>query len=189
MNAHRTSSLAGHLLIAMPALADPNFARTVTLICEHNEQGALGVTVNRPLEITLAEVLAQLRLGTTDAVAAGAPVYHGGPCHTERGFVVHDATHEFAATLRVTDDLAVTTSQDVLKSIAAGIAPPRTLVALGCAGWAPGQLEQEMAENAWLSVPGTARVLFDTPYDRRWHAAAGLLGIDIRLLTGDAGHA
>ncbi|MCA1799076.1 MAG: YqgE/AlgH family protein [Xanthomonadaceae bacterium] len=189
MNARETTSLAGHLLIAMPTLADPNFSRTVTFLCEHDEQGALGVTINRPLEITLGEVLAQLQLPTDDAVVAGAPVFHGGPCHTERGFVIHDATHEYAATLRVTDELAVTTSQDVLKSIASGIAPPRILVALGCAGWAPGQLEQELAENTWLSVPGAARIVFETPFDQRWDAAAGLLGVDIRLLTGDAGHA
>lgn len=189
MNTRTTTSLAGHLLIAMPALADPNFSRTVTFICEHDAQGALGVTINRPLEITLGEVLAQLRLPTDDGVLAGAPVFHGGPCHTERGFVIHDATHEYAATLRVTEELAVTTSQDVLKSIAAGIAPPRVLVALGCAGWAPGQLEQELAENTWLSVPGAASIVFETPSDLRWDAAAGLLGVDIRLLTGDAGHA
>lgn len=189
MSAAHATSLAGHLLIAMPSLADPNFARTVTFLCEHDANGALGVTVNRPLDMTLDEVFAQLRLSTDDAVVAGTPVYHGGPCHTERGFVLHDASHEFAATLRVTDGLAVTTSQDILKSIAAGIAPPRTLVALGCAGWGPGQLEQELAENAWLSVPGAPGILFDTPYERRWDAAARLLGVDIALLSSDAGHA
>lgn len=183
------TSLAGDLLIAMPALADPNFHRSVSLICEHNEFGALGVVINRPLDMTLAEVLAQFDLKTEDALVAGQPVYHGGPVQTERGFVLHDGRREYEATLRINNGLAVTTSRDVLESLATGNGPGRVLVALGYAGWAAGQLEQELTENAWLNAPGDARVLFDTPPERRWQAAAESLGVDLRLLTGDAGHA
>lgn len=183
------NSLAGHLLIAMPTLADPHFSRTVTFVFEHTDEGALGVTVNRPAAMTVGEVLSQLGLGDGGPAAADAPVFHGGPVHVERGFVLHDAAHAYASTLRAAPDIAVTTSRDVLEAVAARTAPSRILVALGCAGWAPGQLEQEMLDNSWLSVPASAEVLFDTPADRRWDAAARLLGIDVRLLSGDAGHA
>lgn len=181
-------SLAGQLLVAMPALADYNFSRTVTLVCEHNEHGALGVVVNRPLDMTLDEVLQQFALSTTDELVAGAHVYHGGPVQTERGFVIHDGNGDFEGSLRIGPDLAVTTSRDVLEAIAAGSGPTRVLVALGYAGWAGGQLEHEMAENSWLSVPVDAGILFDVPAAERWTATAGLLGIDLRLLN-QVGHA
>src|SRR5690606_9148161 len=145
--------------------ADPNFTRTVTYLCEHNEYGALGVTVNRPLGMSLAEVLEQYGLSTDDALIAGQPVFHGGPVQPERGFVLHDAGREFDATLRVDARVAVTASRDVLESLAAGQGPSRTLVALGYAGWAPGQLEQELADNAWLHAPCTPELLFATPVD------------------------
>ena len=183
------TSLAGHLLIAMPALADPHFARTVTYLCEHNEYGALGVTVNRPLDMTLSEVLEQYGLATDDALVAGQPVYAGGPVQAERGFVLHDAGREYDATLPVDERVAVTASRDVLEALAAGTGPGRVLVALGYAGWAPGQLEQELADNAWLHAPCAPELLFTTPSERRWHAAAAALGIDLGLLAGHAGHA
>lgn len=182
-------NFAGQYLIAMPSLADPNFARTVTLVCEHNEHGALGVTVNRPLDMTLSEVLEQIDLRTDDAVVAGQPVYLGGPVQPERGFVVHDGTHEFDATLKVGDGLAVTTSRDVLESLAAGTGPGSVIVTLGYAGWAAGQLEQEMADNAWLNVPGDPRILFKTPSERRWEAAAASIGVDVHSIATGAGHA
>lgn len=181
--------LAGQLLIAMPSLADPNFHRTVGLLCEHNEQGALGVVINRAMDMTVAEVLEQFGLRTDNAVLAAKPVFLGGPVQTERGFVVHDGDRDFDTTLRITPDLAVTTSRDVLEQIAAGTGPRRTLVALGYSGWAGGQLEQELAENSWLSAPADHGVLFDTAPEQRWDAAAGLLGIDIHLLSGEVGHA
>ena len=184
-----TVSLAGHVLIAMPSLNDPNFSRTVTLLCEHNEYGALGVTVNRPLDMTLSEVFEQYALATDDEVTGGQPVYLGGPVQPERGFVLHDAGREFDATLRVDDRIAVTASRDVLESLAAGNGPPRALVALGYAGWAPGQLEHELAENTWLHVRCEPGLLFDVPASHRWIEAARALGVDIRLLGGDAGHA
>lgn len=182
-------NFAGQYLIAMPSLADPNFARTVTLVCEHNDYGALGVVVNRPLDMTLSEVLEQVGLRTDDAVVAGQPVYLGGPVQPERGFVVHDGTREFEATLKVGDGLAVTTSRDVLESLAAGTGPGSVVVTLGYAGWAAGQLEQEMADNAWLNVPGDPRILFATPTERRWEAAAASIGVDVHAIAGGAGHA
>lgn len=182
-------SLAGHVLIAMPSLSDPNFSKTVTLLCEHNEYGALGVTINRPLDMALAEVLEQYGLATEDELVAGQPVFLGGPVQPERGFVLHDAGHEFDATLQVDDRIAVTASRDVLESLAAGTGPPRALVALGYAGWAPGQLEHELAENTWLHVRCEPGILFEVPASRRWTEAARALGVDIRLLGGDAGHA
>lgn len=181
-------SLAGQLLVAMPALADYNFTRSVTLVCEHNEHGALGVVVNRPLDMTVDEVLHQFGLATTDAAVASAHVFHGGPVQTERGFVIHDGERDYDGTLRVGPDLAVTTSRDVLAAMATGAGPSHTLVALGYAGWAGGQLEQEMAENSWLSVPVDAAILFDVAAADRWTAAAALLGVDLRLLY-QVGHA
>lgn len=182
-------SLAGHVLIAMPALADPNFSRTVTYLCEHNEYGALGVTVNRPLNMQLAEVLEQYGLETDDALVAGLPVYHGGPVQEDRGFVLHDAGNEYDATLHIDDRVSVTASRDIIEAIAAGSGPTRVLVALGYAGWGPGQLEQELAENTWLHAPCEPELLFATPTTHRWQAAAESLGVDIRLLGSDAGHA
>ncbi len=192
MSAHHDESatrFGGQFLIAMPTLADPNFHRTVTLVCEHNEHGALGVVVNRPLDMTLGEVLEQFHLRTDDAIVAGQPVYLGGPVQPERGFVVHDGVHDFDGTLRISDGLAVTTSRDVLEAVAAGTGPGRVLVTLGYAGWAAGQLEQEMAENAWLNVPGDPRILFETPSERRWETAAESIGVDVRTIAGEAGHA
>ena len=182
-------SLAGHVLIAMPALADPNFSRTVTYLCEHNEYGALGVTVNRPLDMRLAEVLEQYGLSTDDALVAGTPVYHGGPVQEDRGFVLHDAGTEYDATLRVDERVSVTASRDILEAIAGGSGPPRVLVALGYAGWGPGQLEQELAENTWLHAPCEPALLFATPVDQRWSTAAETIGVDIRLLGDGVGHA
>jgi putative transcriptional regulator len=185
--------LTGHLLIAMPGLADPNFHRTVTYICEHSEEGALGLVINRPLAIDLGEVFDQLDLTAADPVLARQPVLQGGPVHPERGFVLHegdaDAAVGFDATLTVTDSIRVTTSQDILAALAGGRGPRRAVLALGYAGWAAGQLEEELAANAWLSVPATPELIFDTPFEARWRAAARLLGIDLATLSSDAGHA
>lgn len=185
--------LTGHLLIAMPGLADPNFHRTVTYICEHSEEGALGLVINRPLGIDLGEVFDQLDLTAADPALARQPVLQGGPVHPERGFVLHegdaDAAAGFDATLAVTASIRVTTSQDILAALAGGRGPRRAVLALGYAGWAAGQLEDELAANAWLSVPATPELIFDTPFEARWHAAARLLGIDLATLSSDAGHA
>lgn len=183
------TSLTGCLLIAMPAMQDPNFVRTVTYICEHGDQGALGIVINRPLDMELGAIFEQLDLSPTDPALARQPVYQGGPVQQERGFVLHESAGEFDSTVAVTDRIRVTTSQDILAALARGEGPRRVLVALGYAGWGAGQLEREMGENAWLSVPATPEILFETPFERRWREAARLLGVDLATLSADSGHA
>jgi putative transcriptional regulator len=184
-----TTNLTGHLLIAMPSMLDPNFARTVTYICEHSDQGALGLVINRPLDMDLGEVLEQMALEPRDAELARLPILRGGPVELQRGFVIHDSHREWDATVAVTDQIFVTTSQDILSAMAAGSGPEHALVALGYAGWSAGQLEREIAENAWLSVPASAQLLFDVPFEERWEQAAALLGVDLAMLSSQAGHA
>ncbi len=181
--------LTGHLLIAMPAMADPNFVRTVTYICEHTDQGALGIVINRPLQMDLGEVFQQLALQDTDAALARQPVLRGGPVQTERGFVLHEPSRQWDATVAVSDSVHLTTSQDILAALAGGTGPKRALMALGYAGWGAGQLEMEIGANAWLNVPATDTIVFDTPFEARWAAAAGLLGINLAMISSEAGHA
>lgn len=181
-------SLTHHFLIAMPALEDPNFSRTVTYVCEHNEDGALGIVINRPSELVLGDLLSHLEIDC-EAECARAPVHVGGPVQRERGFVLHPTAGDWDASLEIGGSISVTTSRDILEALAAGTGPARFLVALGYAGWGPGQLEQEMADNAWLSGPAEASVLFDTGDAERWRAAAALLGVDLSLLSSDSGHA
>jgi putative transcriptional regulator len=185
--------LTGHLLIAMPAMQDPNFVKTVTYICEHSDQGALGIVINRPLAMDLGTIFDQLELEPTDPDLARQPVLQGGPVHQERGFVLHEPADptggEFDATLAVTDAIRVTTSQDILTAMARGTGPKRALVALGYAGWGAGQLESELAQNAWLSVPASPQIIFDTPFEQRWRESARLLGIDLNVISSQAGHA
>jgi putative transcriptional regulator len=184
-----SSYLTNHFLIAMPTLADPNFFHTVTYICEHNGEGAMGIVFNRPLGITLGEVLEHMNITTDDDEVMRRPVFLGGPVQRERGFVIHQPVGRWESSLAVTHELGVTTSRDVLAAIAQGDGPSRALVALGYAGWGAGQLEQEMADNAWLSGPADLSIMFETPVDERWRAAAALLGVDLNLLSGEAGHA
>lgn len=184
-----STSLTNHFLIAMPGLADPNFARTVTYVCEHSDQGAMGIVINRPLEVKLGELLQQLYIGTINARVGDAPVYQGGPVQPERGFVLHSAGMSFDSTLNITPEISVTTSRDVLEAIASGQGPRQTLIALGYAGWGGGQLEQEMSANAWLSGPASTDIIFRLDSASRWLAAAQLLGVDLNLLSGEAGHA
>lgn len=189
MNMSTPQYLTNHFLIAMPQLADPNFFHTVTYICEHNSEGALGIVINRPLEMNLGEILTHMGISAADAKAADMPVYLGGPVQQERGFVIHQPLGDWEASLKITDSIAITTSRDVLTAIANGAGPAHALIALGYAGWGAGQLEQELADNAWLSGPADTRILFDLPDHERWHAAAAMLGVDLNLLSGDAGHA
>lgn len=185
---HR-ADLTNHFLIAMPSLMDPNFHQTVTYICAHNEEGAMGLVINRPMELHLSDVLEQLDIEATAAAVAHMPVFEGGPVQRERGFVIHRPAGVWDAVLRVTDELAVATSRDILAAMARGEGPPQTLVALGYAGWGAGQLERELAENAWLSGPADVRILFELPSEQRWAAAAASLGVDLTLLSTEAGHA
>ncbi len=184
-----SSSLINQLLIAMPGMADPNFSSTVTLICEHNDDGALGIIINRPLNLKLSGLFEQLAVDDADPDVASSPVMAGGPVGTERGFVLHGKDHSFENTLSVSDDIQLTLSRDVIDAMAAGDGPDRSLVAIGYAGWEPGQLEEEMLANAWLNVDATPELVFDTPFDERWDSAARLLGIDIASISPDAGHA
>ncbi|TDJ47534.1 MAG: YqgE/AlgH family protein [Gammaproteobacteria bacterium] len=181
--------LTGQLLIAMPAMADPNFHRTVTYICEHSEHGALGLIINRPLDIDLGEVFQQLSMTAHDPELASRPILRGGPVQMDRGFVIHGSEHTWETTANIADSIQVTTSQDILTAMAAGDGPTQAMVALGYAGWGAGQLEYEITENAWLSAPATRQILFDTPFEDRWADAAALLGIDLATLSTDAGHA
>jgi putative transcriptional regulator len=184
-----TSFLTNQFLIAMPGMADPNFAQTVTLVCEHNAQGALGIVINRPLEMTLGEVFAQLGLDAAQSRVAGDAVLHGGPVQTDRGFVLHSPGVPWDSTLPVSDRLHLTTSRDVLDALARGEGPAEVVVALGYAGWEAGQLEAEVAQNAWLTVPADTRLVFETPLEDRWHESCRLLGVDLLHLSSDAGHA
>ena len=182
-------SLTNQLLIAMPGMVDPNFSTTVTLICEHNDEGALGIVINRPLELKLAGLFEQLDVKDPDPQAADRPVLMGGPVGPERGFVLHDPGDTYENSLEVSNDIHLTLSRDVIDAMATGAGPRKSLVALGYAGWEPGQLENEMLANSWLSVPATSEIVFDTPFDDRWMSAARLLGIDISQISPDAGHA
>jgi putative transcriptional regulator len=184
-----SSTLTNHFLIAMPGLQDPNFARTVTYVCEHSDQGAMGIVINRPLDVALGELLDQLQIPTSWPEARGLPVFQGGPVQTDRGFVLHNAGLTFDSTLSITPDICVTTSRDVLEAIANGEGPTQTLIALGYAGWGGGQLEQEMISNAWLNGPASDDIIFRIDPAARWMAAAQLLGVDLNLLSGEAGHA
>ena len=182
-------TLANQLLIALPALGDPQFARSVTLVCQHDAEGAMGVMVNRPSEYTLGDVLQQMGIDCPDEALRARPVLAGGPVHPERGFVLHDGGGEWDSTLPITDTLAVTTSRDVLEAIAGGDGPAHAIVALGCAGWGAGQLEQELIENSWLTAPADAELLFALPLEARWQAAAGRIGVDLARLADYSGHA
>ena len=189
MSRSNTQSLANQFLIAMPALDDPNFFRSVTYICEHDEQGAMGIVINRPIDMVFGEILQQLQVETRDEELSRQPVYIGGPVLPERGFVLHRPHGSWESTLPITASVAVTTSLDILNAIAHGYGPKDVLFALGYAGWSSGQLEAEVADNAWLTVPADEHVLFELPAEARWRAAAELLGVDPSLLSHDSGHA
>jgi len=182
-------TLQDHFLIAMPAMGDPNFNETVTYICKHDEEGAMGIVINRPTDMLLSEIFRQLSLEPVDPRLGELPVLAGGPVQRDRGFIVHRSDQHFDSTLETGAGIRITVSQDVLASMARGEGPDPVLVALGYAGWDSGQLEAEIAANAWLSVPADHKVLFETPFEQRWRAAAGLLGVDIHQLASYAGHA
>jgi putative transcriptional regulator len=182
-------NLTHHFLIAMPSMADPYFAKTLTYICEHNDQGALGLVVNRPIEMTLQGLFERLSLPIKDAAMSEAPIYFGGPVQTDRGFVLHEPAGNWQSTLRVREMIGLTTSKDILEAVGRGEGPKRMLVTLGYAGWSPGQLEQELSQNAWLTVEARDAILFDIPAEERLAQAMQLLGIDYASLQDEAGHA
>ena len=183
------ASLNNQLLIAMPGMADPNFNSTVTLVCEHNANGALGIIINRPMNMDLGGLFEQLELTDADRVLAKTPVLDGGPVAREKGFVLHAPGEKFDSSISVSPSIQLTLSRDVLDAMAAGVGPTSSLVALGYAGWDSGQLEQEMLDNTWLTVPSTSEIIFDVPFAKRWSFAAQSIGIDISQISPHAGHA
>jgi putative transcriptional regulator len=181
--------LTHHFLIAMPSMADPYFARSLTFICEHNDQGALGLVVNRPIDMTLRSLFERLSLELDDPGFPDAPIYFGGPVQTDRGFVLHAPAGNWQSTLRVRNAIGLTTSKDILEAVGRGEGPKKLLVTLGYAGWSAGQLEHELTQNAWLTVEATNPILFDLPAEARLAAAMELLGLDFARLSDEAGHA
>lgn len=180
--------LANQFLLAMPGMDDPNFARTVTLLCQHSDEGAMGLVLNRPTDFLLGELLEQLGIEGGDAALHGVQVLWGGPVQTDRGFVLHDDPREWSSTLRC-GPFAVTTSREILHALARGEGPSRFLVLLGHAGWGSEQLEGEISRNGWLTAPAFERLVFEVPLEERWQAAADSIGVDLRRLTDYAGRA
>lgn len=187
-------SLTDNFLVAMPGMLDPIFAGSVVYVCEHNDQGALGLVINRPTDLTLETLFERVDLTLHIAPLLHEPVYYGGPVQTERGFVLHESTGDgYTSSVQVTEAIRLTTSKDVLEAISEGAGPRKVLITLGYAGWSAGQLEDEIAANGWLTVkagPRVAnRILFDTPIEARYTEAVKLLGFDPFMLSGNAGHA
>ena len=193
MSTQSQNDVSGYLqqqmLIAMPAMADPNFSRSVTLLCQHNEEGAIGITINRKSSFTLGELLFQLKIPCENEKISSQLVLEGGPVSPDHGFVLHTPVKGFDSSIQINDDIMVTTSRDILTTIAAGNGPDKFVVALGYAGWGDGQLEFEMRQNAWLSVPADKGILFESALPQRWEKALGKLGINISDLHGVGGHA
>jgi len=186
---HAPQYLADHFLIAMPSLADPHFVRGVTLICQHDEHGAMGLVINHLSEFTLGEVFRQMDIESDLPELTSRPVLIGGPVQPDRGFVLHDDARDFGSTLRFGQGLAVSTSREILQEMARGSGPANALVALGYAGWTAGQLELELTQNSWLTVPADKAICFGTPLEERWQAAARSLGVDVSKLSDLIGHA
>lgn len=185
-------NLANHFLIAMPSMQDPVFGGTVVYVCEHNDKGVLGVVINKPTDMTMDVLFERIDLKLSEGLrssVSSAPIMFGGPVQDDRGFVLHTPSGRYSSSLSVTDEVAFTTSIDVLEAVANGAGPQRMLVSIGYAGWSPGQLEEEIARNGWLTVHADAHVLFDLPIEERYNAAIKLLGIDPLMLAPEAGHA
>lgn len=185
---NQATYLNNQFIIAMPSLADPTFSHTVTFLCQHSKEGALGIVINRPTTMKLGEIFAQMEIAVTSRIAIEAPIFAGGPVQQDRGFVLHTPGGDWNASMTISDSIALTTSRDVLEAIAVGEGPEQYLVALGYAGWGEGQLEKEIMANAWLNSPYGQKILFETPVNQRWNAAASQIGIDINRLTTPAGH-
>jgi len=182
-------NLTHHFLIAMPNMADPYFSKSLTYICEHNEQGALGIVVNRAIDLTLSSLLDQLEIPADGPEIGNTQIHFGGPVQTDRGFVLHQPLGEWQSTLQVDENIGLTTSKDILQAVAQGAGPEKIFITLGYAGWAPGQLEHEISLNAWLTVAADISLIFDLPLELRFDAAMQLLGINPLNLSDDAGHA
>ena len=192
-------NLTNHFLIAMPGLQDMEFARSVVYLCEHSERGALGLIINKPTDINLQKLFDKVEMSLGRADLVQQPVMQGGPVQTDRGFVLHDplvwgedGTEKeavYASTLAIPGGLEMTTSKDVLEALAEGAGPRRLLITLGYSAWGEGQLESEIAENAWLTVGADQSVIFETPIHERYDRALALLGVQAWMLSPEAGHA
>lgn len=182
-------NLTNHFLIAMPNMADPYFAKSLTYICDHNENGALGIVVNRPIELTLGGLFEQIGLELHDDGKVDQPVFFGGPVQMDRGFVLHQPLGNWQSTLAMNELFGLTTSKDILVAVGEGRGPDKMLVTLGYAGWEAGQLESEIAQNAWLTVEASSEIIFGMAPELRYDAAIHMLGIDLGNLSGEAGHA
>lgn len=182
-------NLTDNFLIAMPTLEDPYFANALVYICEHNDNGALGIIVNRPIDMPLSELFEKIDIKLEAQDLAQLPVYFGGPVQIDRGFVLHHPAGEWQSTLKISDDIGLTSSRDILTSVGSEGTPHEILVTLGYAGWGAGQLEQELGENSWLTVPASPHILFQLPPEERLPAALQKLGISFSHLSDVAGHA
>ena len=183
------SSLQHHFLIAMPSLRDSFFYRSVVYLCEHTSEGAMGLIVNRPTQVMLSELLSHLKIENPAEQNKSTPVLFGGPVQKGQGMVIHDSHANWKTSIQLADKIFLTTSTDILETIGTESGPEHVLVTLGYAGWSAGQLEQELAENSWLTVPADGELLFETPSEKRWEEAAKLIGVDITLMSNSAGHA
>ncbi len=183
-------NLKNHFLIAMPGMSDPSFSQTLTLICDHNTDGALGIIVNRPTELVVGEVFRQLGISDhNNKASSGHSVYSGGPVSPERGFILNSGEQNWDSCLSVGRGLQLATSSDILTAMAENRGPSQSLMVLGYAGWGTGQLEDELANNAWLTCKADPDIIFNTPYHLRLSAAASSLGVDLNLLSDQVGHA
>ena len=187
-------SLTNELLIAMPNLNDPNFEQSVTYICEHNDEGAMGVVINRPIDLCFADLCEQLDIEITDNEATNHPIFNGGPVEVDRGFILHTPVGEWESTIAVTKDIGLTMSQDIIEAIANGYSsdskpPKHFIITLGYAGWSEDQIEDEISANVWLNVSSNHDILFHTPTENCWTTAAAALGINLQQLSSDIGHA
>ena len=185
----KAGNLTNQLLVAMPGLEDPQFSQTVTLVCEHSDKGALGIVLNKPMPMKLSEVLTQMNLPARDEQVGAQIVLRGGPVHQDRGFVLHRPGGSWESTHKISEPIQFTTSRDVLAAMARGEGPEKAFIALGYAQWGAGQLEQELKENSWLTLPLDEAVLFELPYEQRWQAAWKSLGVDVTAVSSQAGHA
>jgi putative transcriptional regulator len=188
-NTNDIDYLSGQLLVAMPGMPDPRFAKTVIYLCAHNSEGAMGLVVNRPMDaITFPDLLEQLEIETPDPTDQ-IKILSGGPVEAARGFVLHSCDYLQEATMRVNAEVGLTATIDILRAIACGAGPKKSLLALGYAGWGAGQLDNEIKENGWLNVEADDELLFEEDLDSRWQGAMEKIGIDPRMLSDDAGHA
>ncbi|EKO3638618.1 YqgE/AlgH family protein [Vibrio metschnikovii] len=186
-------NLTNHFLVAMPSMQDPYFKRSVIYVCEHNEEGAMGLMINAPIDITVSGMLKQVEIEPayphSREQSLKKPVFNGGPISEDRGFVLHRMKDHYESTMKMTDDIAVTTSKDILCVLGTEAEPNGYIVALGYSGWSPGQLEQELTDNSWLTIEADADLIFDTPVHEKWQKAIQKLGINPAQLAPQSGHA